>query len=240
MTEETKRPLSEKPLGYILAAAGGLLGGPIGVLLSLIVLFTLSAALKPKDGRVPNRFKYWMLSGIVGVPLSLMPFMGGGGSNPGTPQVAGVSSDQKTGVASGQIIPRGSASSVRGDRSLAVSNSNTLSSISVSNPYMEPIQPKGGELVAVYLTISNTGNTSGNMFWTTFQLVDSQGRRYDNIQDLNELVTLGAWAKEQGLAESGDQLFPGASAQTVAVFRVAPGAQGLYLLVNQDKKFAIY
>jgi hypothetical protein len=239
MTEEARKPLSEKPLGYILAATGGILGGPIGVILSLVVLFTLSAILKPKDGKVPNRFKYWILSGIVGVPLSLMPFMGSGGSNQGTPQVTGDSSGQMTGIAFGQIVPRGSASPVRGDRSLVVSNSSTLPSISVSNPFMDPIQSKGGELVAVYMTISNTGNASGNMFWTTFQLVDSQGRRYDNIQDFNELITLGAWAKEQGLAEPGDQLFPGASAQTVAVFRVAPGAQGLYLLVNQDKKFAI-
>lgn len=231
MTEELKKPLSEKPLGYILAAAGGLLGGPIGVILSLVVLFTLSAVLKPKDGKVPNRFKYWMLAGIIGVPLSVAPFMGGGGNNSGGPQIAG--------FPSGKAVPLGATSSVRGDRSLSVSRSDTLPSISVDNPFMEAIQSKGGELVAIYMTVSNTGNASGNMFWTTFQLVDSQGRRYDNIQDLNELITLGAWAKQQGLADPGDQLFPGASAQTVAVFRVAPGAQGLYLLVNQDKKFAI-
>jgi hypothetical protein len=70
-------PLSEKPQGYLLAIAGGSIGGPIGMLLSPIVLVILNNRLKAKEDKVPNRFAIWALIGIVGVPLSLSPFMGG-------------------------------------------------------------------------------------------------------------------------------------------------------------------
>lgn len=70
-------PLSEKPQGYLLAIAGGVLGGPIGMVLSPIVLVVLNNVMKAKNEKVPNRFAIWALAGIVGVPLSLAPFMGG-------------------------------------------------------------------------------------------------------------------------------------------------------------------
>ena len=73
---------------------------------------------------------------------------------------------------------------------------------------------------------------------TTFKLTDSQGGKYDDIEDFSETMTINSWAESLGLADSGDQLFPGASAKTVVVFRVALDAGGLILNVN-DKKFRI-
>jgi hypothetical protein len=64
------KPLSERPKGYLLAVAGGLLGGGFGLILSPLVLFGLNQALKEKDGKRPNRFKIWAIVGIVMAPLS--------------------------------------------------------------------------------------------------------------------------------------------------------------------------
>jgi hypothetical protein len=237
MTQSTAKPLSEKPLGYILAAAGGILGGPIGIIASLAVIFALSKIMVAKDGKNPNRFLVWAAVGVIGAPLSLVPFMGGSPQETG----GGGSGSQTTEASKKQsaVVPVGVAESVRGDRSLTVTGSNAMSSIRVSNQFMDPIESKGGQLIAVYMTISNTGKESGNMFWTSFDLEDSQGRKYDSVEDFADLTTLNMWIEEQGLASSGDQLFPGASAQTVAVFRVAPDAQGLRLVVNENRYFAI-
>lgn len=74
MVDSTAKPLSEKPLGYLLAAAGGVLGGPIGIIASLVIIFALSKVMTAKDGKTPNRFLAWAAVGIIGAPLSLLPF----------------------------------------------------------------------------------------------------------------------------------------------------------------------
>jgi hypothetical protein len=232
MAEEanSQKPLSEKPFGYLLAAAGGLLGGPLGVIFSLAVLFALSAIMKPKNGNNPNRFLVWSLIGIIGAPLSCSPFLGNAEKKSGEPRIDNTRIANST---SDQIIPFGNEGKVREDRSLTIASSTSLSSISASNQFMEPVLSEGGRLIAVYMTIRNTGKESGNLYWTTLQLVDNQGRKYDKIEDFEESVTVNAWAKEQGMADPGDQLFPGAEAQIVAVFRVSPDAEGLRLLANK-------
>jgi hypothetical protein len=72
--EKKVLPLSEKPQGYLLSIAGGIIGGPIGMILSPIVLVLLNNGLRAKEGKVPNRFAIWALAGIVGAPLSWTPF----------------------------------------------------------------------------------------------------------------------------------------------------------------------
>ena len=52
-------------------------------------------------------------------------------------------------------------------------------------------------------------------------------------------MTVSRWAKNKGLAETGDQLFPGGTANSAIVFRVAPNANDLKLLVNDNKIFNI-
>jgi hypothetical protein len=76
MKDTPIKPLSEKPLGYVLATAGGVLGGPIGIIISPLVLFALSKIMHTKNDKVPNRFLVWAAFGIIGVPLSIIPLVG--------------------------------------------------------------------------------------------------------------------------------------------------------------------
>jgi Domain of Unknown Function with PDB structure (DUF3862) len=76
MTEPSRKALSQKPLGYILAILGGTLGGPIGWLSSPLVLFGLTQVMKEKNGKQPNRFLVWALIGIIGAPLSVASITG--------------------------------------------------------------------------------------------------------------------------------------------------------------------
>lgn len=64
-----KKPLSERPLGYALAVAGGILGSGLGLFVSPLVLRVLNSLQPTKDGITPNRFKTWALVGIIGAPL---------------------------------------------------------------------------------------------------------------------------------------------------------------------------
>lgn len=81
MSASTPKPLSEKPLGYVLAVIAGTLGGPIGWLTSPLTLFGLTKAMSAKDDKVPNRFLVWALIGIVGVPLSRAPLVAFSGNH---------------------------------------------------------------------------------------------------------------------------------------------------------------
>ena len=66
--ERGKRPLSERPRGYVIAVVGGLLGGWIGVIASPLVLFGLVKFLKPSTNNpIPNRFLVWSIIGVIGV-----------------------------------------------------------------------------------------------------------------------------------------------------------------------------
>jgi len=70
-TPEIKIPLSERPLGYVIAVLGGLLASPLGLLTSPGVLYLLNKNMKGKEGKQPNRFAVWFLIGIIGAPVSL-------------------------------------------------------------------------------------------------------------------------------------------------------------------------
>ena len=63
----TKRPLSHTKRGKLLAATGGLAGGPIGVILFPLILMRLNAI--KKEG---NRFITLFLIGIIAAPLCWM------------------------------------------------------------------------------------------------------------------------------------------------------------------------
>jgi hypothetical protein len=84
MTSQIDKPLSEKPLGYLLAVLGGTLGAPVGWITSPIVLLILNNVIKKKGEKQPNRFLVWGLIGIIGAPISLAPVISNmnTGSNP--------------------------------------------------------------------------------------------------------------------------------------------------------------
>ncbi|MFM7641504.1 MAG: hypothetical protein ACKO45_08135 [Cyanobium sp.] len=70
-----KKPLSERKTGLLIAALGGLAGGPIGLLVSPYVLLLLNNTLKGKNGKQPNRFIPWALIGVIGSPICWLPFL---------------------------------------------------------------------------------------------------------------------------------------------------------------------
>ena len=64
------KPLSAKPLGYILASLGGLVtAGPLGLVVSPLALLTIAKKCKWDSENKPNRFKTWALVGIIGAPV---------------------------------------------------------------------------------------------------------------------------------------------------------------------------
>lgn len=65
------QPLSERPVGYLLALIGGFLALPTGIILSPLALFSLNKLMVMKDDKRPNRFSRWVLIGCVAVPVNL-------------------------------------------------------------------------------------------------------------------------------------------------------------------------
>jgi len=157
-------------------------------------------------------------------------------SNPTETQVPAEQSSQPD----ADVIPLGTPVNVREDRILTVNQSSVHDQISTQNEFIEPVLAQGGKLLAVYLTIKNSGNESGDMTFSTFKLEDSQGRSYDAISDFQDNVTINTWAEEQGLSNnSSSQVFPGGEIQIVKVFRISADASSLVLVVNNQQKFAV-
>ena len=73
LNSQSKKALSEKPIGYVLAILGGIAGGPIGVIASPLNLFLMTKVLKNTSDKRANRFRAWALSGIVVAPLCWFP-----------------------------------------------------------------------------------------------------------------------------------------------------------------------
>ncbi len=112
---------------------------------------------------------------------------------------------------------------------MKVDRIQTFDRIVADNPFATPIEGKGGKLIVVFITLKNTGDESGNMAWSRFQLKDREGRKYDEIDNF---MTKSIWLKEQGLDRDNEQIFPGGTAQTAKIFRVANDASKLKLAVN--------
>ncbi len=127
------------------------------------------------------------------------------------------------------LISVGVMANVRTDRAVKVNKVKTFDRIVTNNQFVTPIEGKGGKLIVVYITLKNTGNESGNMAWSGFRLEDREGRKYDEID--NSMTKL-LWIEEQGLDPASEQIFPGGTAQTAKIFRVANDASNLKLAVN--------
>jgi Domain of unknown function (DUF4352) len=121
---------------------------------------------------------------------------------------------------------------VRGDRAIQVVKIETLAQINSSSSFTDPVEAKGGQLAVVSMKLKNTGKESGNMAWTDFKLIDSQGRKYDDIDSLTENMNIDMWMKDRGLENLSSQMFPGAILKTAKVFRVASDASNFKLEVN--------
>ena len=121
---------------------------------------------------------------------------------------------------------------VRGNRAVQVDSIETIDRIAPNNSFFKPVEAQGGQLVMVELKIKNTGQESGSMAWSNYQLIDSLGRKYDEINDFSETLTIKEWLKGNGREESSNQLFPGQIIEAVKIFRVASDAADFKLTVN--------
>jgi hypothetical protein len=159
---------------------------------------------------------------------------------PSTPPTADSGTETST-AESGETevatIPLGTPEAVRDDREITITKSEMLDSLQ-GNDFTQPIEAKGGKLVIVHMTVKNTGQESGNMIFSQFKLEDSQGRSYDEISDFNDLTTFGVWSQAQGLDDTNTDIFPGGAFNVAKIFRVAPDAESLLMVVN-DKRFVL-
>jgi len=65
------KTLARSKRGIILAIAGGILGGPVGIALSPATLAFINSITK-KQGKNTNRFLIWAILGAIGAPFSLI------------------------------------------------------------------------------------------------------------------------------------------------------------------------
>lgn len=180
------------------------------------------------------------IGGFVLVVFVAALLLGRGGNQETNSSKSGGTSNSGTASSptSPQSVALGTWADATRNRAIKINRSNIVTQISPNNQFMKPVESKGGKLVVIYMSLKNTGQESGNMFWSKFQLIDNQGRKYDEIEDFKETVSISTWLESQGLEKAGNQLFPGATAQTAKVFRVAPDADGLKLTIN-DANFNI-
>ena len=141
-------------------------------------------------------------------------------------------------AASGKsIFPLDTTAAITYDRSLKVTASTEVDSLS-GGEYVGSIAAKEGKLVVVYFTAENTGDDSGDLTFTSFELVDAQDRTYSELSNFEDLFIVSQWLMNKGLGSKNDQLYPGASVKSAAVFRVAPDATGL-VMKTKSKQFAL-
>ena len=69
----TNRPLSHTKRGKLLAALGGLVGGPLGVIVSPLVLALIN--LTTRRNIKCNRFRIWTILGIILAPICWIPMV---------------------------------------------------------------------------------------------------------------------------------------------------------------------
>lgn len=134
-------------------------------------------------------------------------------------------------------VPMGISMPVRPDRTVAVTNAALYDYIKSSNTFASPISGEGGQILVVFMTITNTGTRSGDMAWTSFSVLDGDGLEYSEIR--GQAMDLSLWMDEMGLGDSDDQLFPGQSKQIAKVFRVRRAASGMKLVAG-DYRFKLY
>jgi hypothetical protein len=223
----SKKPLSERPLGYGIAVLGGLLGAPLGLLASPGVLFLLNKTMQGKEDKRPNRFAAWALIGIIGAPISLAV------SNPG------FRSGYEKGYSEAKNEKTQESNDTEGTSQEAGPTSVSAGDFTLSNVRIEPYKgdTKGadvaGELWAVYADVKNDSKeTKVPGYSMSTEVIDSEGRKYKSA---DFVVTSNAIVDEafggEKVTRFTDGILPGSTRTNVqvGVFDVTKGAKDLRL-----------
>lgn len=128
------------------------------------------------------------------------------------------------------FVPLGVTKKVRGNRTVLIQGIETY--FSISSEFLGTVTSDGGKLVAVYMKLGNTGTRSGDMTFSSFQLTDSSNRKYEPLDDFEDMVIINSWIEDRGLKYPDSQMFPGGSIETVIVFRTPQDATGFKINVN--------
>lgn len=238
------RPLSEKPAGYLLAVAGGLLGAPLGLIVSPGILFLLGKAMRAKDGKRPNRFAVWALIGIIGAPVCLA--IGNSEFRRGLNEGASQTNSPQT--ENSAIQPRSEDTSARSrdteireeprKKDLELQKAViSVGDFTISNVRIEPYNGEvgnadvAGELWAVYADVRNDSKeTKVPGYSMTTELMDSEQRTFksaDFVVTSNSIVNESFGGEK--VIRFSDGILPGSTRQNVQVgiFDVSKGASGL-------------
>ena len=224
----SKKPLSERPLGYGIAVLGGLLGAPLGLLVSPGVLFLLNKTMQGKEGKRPNRFATWALIGIIGAPISLVI------GNPG------FRSGYEKGYNETKSESPQTATEAKEEPKEPPVSSITAGDFTLSNVRIEPYKGdvKGadvaGELWVVYADVKNDSKeTKVPGYNVSTEVKDSEGRKYkaaDFAVTTNAIVD-EAFGNSKKVTRFSDGILPGSTRENVevGVFDVTKGAKDLKL-----------
>lgn len=230
-----KKPLSEKAAGYFLATLGGLLGGPLGLIASPLVLFGLNKSMQAKGGKAPNRFRAWALAGIIGAPLSLGVF---GGLVEPQSAISSGSSAGSSSIQAKKVETLVTHKPVQPKVNFLSAGDFTLSDISISRYRGDTGNADiAGELWVVHANVKNTGKeTKVPAYSLRTSLKDSQGRMFkkgDFAISINSIVNESFGG--QKVTRFTDGVLPGLTRKRVevGVFDVSPGAQGLKLCIGR-------
>lgn len=234
----------------IIALAIGMIALVIGLYLIISPFAFVIGLLKPSivldDEKPPTRMRVLKSYGITSIILVLV--LNGLSSVTAEENNKTYMAKSSTSVAASTHTPKPQKSKpvakpvktetwvdVRRDRAVKIAGIEMLDRIVTNDYFLEDVESKGGQLAAVALEMKNTGNESGGIAWSTYKLIDSQGRKYNEINDFSETLSINQWIKDRGIEEPSNQLFPGQVAQIVKVFRVASDASDFQLEVNGNR-----
>lgn len=108
------------------------------------------------------------------------------------------------------------------DRSVVVQKVERTKTIESGNQFIESPVAKG-QFVIVTIEAKNTGNETGNLAFSTFELTDGQGRKYSSTNDFSAYMAAANLAPDQ----PSDDIPPGLTSNIALIFDVALDASGL-------------
>ena len=113
-----------------------------------------------------------------------------------------------------------------GNRAITVENVYFTDCLESTDEFDDPIFPKtGGKFICVELTVENTGKETGNIIFSTFQVMDENGYKFDAV-DESEIYL---YASELGFDATFESIRPKSSAIILKVFEVNEDSNKLNL-----------
>ena len=132
-----------------------------------------------------------------------------------------------------QAHPVGKIVHIRDNRAVGVNYSRTYQRLQPTSSSLIAVEGNDNVLLAVFLTAVNTGESEGNMSWSSFVLYDTNGNHYSTISDSS--LALEKWRSSNGSFDEDRNLKPGEAVLMSQVFRVPKSAKILLLRVNSER-----